>query len=152
MLRSFSKIHGLAGLRTGWGYFPADIAAILNRIRHPNGVTGPSIAAASAAIRDRGHIAAVRSANAALRGWFSDRLAALGLSPWPSHCNFMLLPFDSEATAAMVFQYLKQEGIMLRPMAGYGLGHCLRITIGAREEMESLLQALSVWRSRDGAP
>src|SRR6185369_7848204 len=111
MLRSFSKIHGLAGLRTGWGYFPSEIAAILNRIRHPNGVTGPRIAAAAAAIRDRGHIAAVRSANAALRGWFSDRLTALGLAPWPSHCNFMLLPFDSEATAAMVFQYLRADGI-----------------------------------------
>jgi Histidinol-phosphate/aromatic aminotransferase and cobyric acid decarboxylase len=81
MLRSFSKIHGLAGLRTGWGYFPAEIAAILNRIRHPNGVTGPSIAAASAAIRDRDHIAAVRSANAALRGWFSDRLAPSASPP-----------------------------------------------------------------------
>ena len=152
MLRSFSKIHGLAGLRTGWGYFPAEIAAILNRIRHPNGVTGPSIAAAAAAIRDRGHIAAVRSANAALRGLFSDRLAALGLAPWQSHCNFMLLPFAGEASAGAAFQYLKQEGIMLRPMAGYGLGHCLRITMGGREEMETLLQALSVWRSREGAP
>ena len=152
MLRSFSKIHGLASLRDGWGYFPAEIAAILNRIRHPNSVTGPSIAAASAAIRDRDHVAAVRSANAALRGLFSDRLAAFGLAPWPSHCNFVLLPFASEASAEAAFLYLKQEGIMLRPMAGYGLGHCLRITIGAREEMESLLQALSVWRSREGAP
>jgi len=143
MLRSFSKVHGLAGLRVGWGYFPVEIASMLNRIRHPNGVSAPGIAAAAAAIRDRAHIAAVRRANADLRGWFTAALRPLGFEASESHGNFLLLPF---ADAAAAYGHLKGEGIMLRPMDGYGLSHCLRVTLGMRGEMELLLQALAAWR------
>ena len=146
MLRSFSKIHGLAGLRVGWGYFPAEIASMLNRIRHPNSVSAPGSAAAAAAIRDRAHIAAVRQANADLRDWFTDALRPLGFETGQSHGNFLLLPFADAATAATAHGHLKRDGIMLRPMDGYGLSHCLRVTLGIREEMELLLQGLAAWR------
>jgi histidinol-phosphate aminotransferase len=146
MLRSFSKIHGLAGLRVGWGYFPAEIASMLNRIRHPNGVSAPGIAAAAAAIRDRAHIAAVRRANADLRDWFTGALRPLGFETGQSHGNFLLLPFADAARAATAYGHLKRDGIMLRPMDGYGLSHCLRVTLGIREEMELLLQGLAAWR------
>lgn len=148
MLRSFSKIHGLAGLRVGWGYFPEEIAAMLNRIRHPNGIGVPGSAAAAAAIRDRAHIAATRHANADLRSWFSSALRPLGFETSESHGNFLLLPFADEAAAAAAYGHLKGEGIMLRPMDGYGLGRHLRVTLGRRDEMESLLQALAAWPER----
>ena len=146
MLRSFSKIHGLAGLRVGWGYFPAEIAAMLNRIRHPNGVSAPGIAAAAPAIRDRAHIAAVRRANGELRDWVTAALRPLGFEAGESHGNFLLLPFADAAAAAAAYGQLKGEGIMLRPMDGYGLSDYLRVTLGMREEMELLLQALAAWR------
>jgi histidinol-phosphate aminotransferase len=146
MLRSFSKIHGLAGLRVGWGYFPAEIASMLNRIRHPNGVSAPGIAAAAAAIRDRAHIAAVRRENAELREWFTGALRPLGFEASRSHGNFLLLPFADAAAAAAAYAHLKGEGIMLRPMGGYGLSHYLRATLGKRREMEHLLRALAAWR------
>jgi histidinol-phosphate aminotransferase len=146
MLRSFSKIHGLAGLRVGWGYFPAEIGSMLNRIRHPNGVSAPGIAAAAAAIRDRTHIAAVRRANADIRDWFIGALRPLGFEAGESHGNFLLLPFADAAAATVAYGHLKGEGIMLRPMNGYGLSHYLRVTLGMREEMEQLLQALADWR------
>ena len=146
MLRSFSKIHGLAGLRVGWGYFPAEIASILNRIRHPSGVSALGIAAASAAIGDRAHITAVRQANADLRDWFTGALRPLGFEASESHGNFLLLPFADAAAAAAAYRHLKGEGIMLRPMDGYGLSRYLRVTLGMREEMKLLLQALAAWR------
>jgi len=146
MLRSFSKIHGLAGLRVGWGYFPAEIASMLNRIRHPNSVSAPGIAAAAAAIRDWAHIAAVRQANADLRDWFTAALRSFGFEAGQSHGNFLLLPFADAAAAAAAYGHLKRDGIMLRPMDGYGLSHCLRVTLGVREEMELLLQGLAAWR------
>ena len=146
MLRSFSKIHGLAGLRVGWGYFPTEIASMLNRIRHPNGVSAPGITAAAAAIRDRAHIAKVRRTNADLKDWFIDALRPLGFEAGESHGNFLLLPFADAAAAAAAYGHLKGKGIMLRPMGGYGLSHYLRVTMGMREEMERLLQALAAWR------
>jgi histidinol-phosphate aminotransferase len=146
MLRSFSKIHGLAGLRVGWGYFPAEIASMLNRIRHPNGVSAPGIAAAAAAIRDRAHVAAVRRANAERRHWFTGALRPLGFEAGESHGNFLLLPFGDATAAAAAYGHLKGEGIMLRPMGGYSLGRYLRVTLGTRNEMESLVRALAAWR------
>jgi len=100
----------------------------------------------SAAIRDRAHIAAVRRANADLRDWFTGALRPLGFETGQSHGNFLLLPFADAATAATAHGHLKRDGIMLRPMDGYGLSHCLRVTLGIREEMELLLQSLAAWR------
>jgi histidinol-phosphate aminotransferase len=133
-------------LRVGWGYFPAEIASILNRIRHPSGVSAPGIAAASAAIGDRAHITAVQQTNADLRDWFIGALRPLGFEPGESHGNFLLLPFADAAAAAAAYRHLKGEGIMLRPMDGYGLSRYLRVTLGMREEMKLLLQALAAWR------
>jgi histidinol-phosphate aminotransferase len=147
MIRTFSKIHGLAGLRVGWGYFPQSIAALINRLRHPNNVGTPAIAAASAAIADRAHSARVRSINATLRAEFSAALRALGLSPCDSQTNFVLLPFVSSAEAGSARDFLmRHRGILVRPMHPYGLEHCLRITIGTAEEMREVSDAFSAWR------
>jgi len=147
MIRTFSKIHGLAGLRVGWGYFPEPIAAVVNRLRHPNNVGAPAIAAASAAIADRAHIAAVRSSNASLRAKLIAALHGFGLAPCESHANFVLVPFASVAEAGSARDFLKQRGILVRPMHPYGLDQCLRITIGADAEMTLVIDALGAWRN-----
>ena len=146
MIRTFSKIHGLAGLRVGWGYFPRSIAALVNRLRHPNNLSTPAIAAAAVAIADRPHIAAVRAANATLRARFIETLRGIGLSPCDSHANFVLLPLVSPQEAGSAHDFLKSRGILVRPMHPYGLEHCLRITIGTAEEMNQVTDALASWR------
>jgi len=145
MIRTFSKIHGLAGLRVGWGYFPSAIAEIVNRIRQPNGVTQPGMAAAAVSIADRARMAAQRKTNAENRAWFAGELAALGLRAHPSQGNFLLVRFAGTPEAAGAYRFLKGEGIFLRPMSAYGLGDCLRVTIGTIEEMRELAAALKAW-------
>jgi histidinol-phosphate aminotransferase len=148
MIRTFSKIHGLAGLRIGWGYFPPAIADMLNRMRHPNAVTGAGLAAAAVAIADRGHAAALRDANAERRAWLARELARHGLRPYPSQGNFLLVSFQSGDRAGAAYRFLKAEGILLRPMAAYGLDECLRATIGSQDELVALRDALAAWRAR----
>ena len=149
MMRTFSKVHGLAGLRAGWGYFPPAIADVVNRLRHPNNVGSVAIAAAAAAIADRAHVEAVRAANADLRTWFLCELRQIGLAPCDSHGNFVLLPFASSGDAAAAKDFLKSRGILIRPMTAYGLEQCLRITLGTRDELAAVLDALRLWRGRN---
>jgi len=149
MIRTFSKVHGLAGLRVGWGYFPPAIADVVNRLRHPNNVGSVAIAAAAAAIADRIHVAAVRAANADLRVWFSAELRQIDLAPCDSHGNFVLLPFASSGDAVAAKDFLKSRGILIRPMTVYGLDQCLRITLGTRDELAAVLDALRLWRGRN---
>jgi len=152
MTRTFSKIHGLAGLRVGWGYFPEAIAEIVNRMRHPNNVSTVAIAGAAAAMADRAHIAAVRAANAALRTSFVEQLRQAGFMPCESHANFVLLPLASASEATAVREYLKARGILVRPMSAYGLDQCLRITVGAPDEMQAVGDALRAWRAGGHRP
>jgi histidinol-phosphate aminotransferase len=147
MMRTFSKIHGLAGLRVGWGYFPPAIAEIINRMRHPNNVSTVGIVAAAAAIADRAHIASARSENAALRSWFSGELRKVGLAPQESHGNFVLLSFPSAEDAAARNAFLRARGIAVRAMEAYGLQNCLRITLGSRDEMQVVVNAFQAWPS-----
>jgi histidinol-phosphate aminotransferase len=147
MTRTFSKIHGLAGLRVGWGYFPDAIADIVNRMRHPNNVSTVGIAGAAAAIADRAHIAAVRTANATLRTSFVAQLRQAGFAPCDGHANFVLLPLASAEEAASARESLKARGILVRPMSAYGLDRCLRITIGTPDDMQAVGDALRAWRS-----
>jgi histidinol-phosphate aminotransferase len=147
MMRTFSKIHGLAGLRVGWGYFPPAIAEIVNRMRHPNNVSTVGIAAAAAAIADRAHIAAARTENAALRSWFSGELRRMGLAPQESHGNFVLVSFPGAEDASAANAFLKTRGIAIRAMGAYGLHECLRITLGSRDEMQAVLDAFQAWPS-----
>jgi histidinol-phosphate aminotransferase len=152
MTRTFSKIHGLAGLRVGWGYFPEAIADIVNRMRHPNNVSTVAIAGAAAAIADRKHVAAVQAANAALRTSFVAALRQAQFAPCDSHANFVLLPLTSAAEAASAREFLKARGILVRPMSAYGLDRCLRITIGAPDEMQAAADALRAWRAEGRRP
>ena len=140
MLRTFSKIYALAGLRLGWAYCPPAIADVLNRVRGPFNVAAPALAAGVAAVEDVEALNRARAHNEIWQPWFSERLAALGLSLTPSVANFVLARFP-DADAASTF--LHSRGILTRKMGAYGLPQHLRITIGTGPEMETVAAALA---------
>lgn len=144
MLRTFSKIYALAGLRLGWAYCPPAIADVLNRVRGPFNVSAPALAAGVAAVEDTEAVARARAHNDRWLPWLSERLAALGLPLTPSVGNFVLPRFPDEPgrDAAAAFAFLQARGILTRKMAAYGLPEYLRITIGTDEEMEKVAAVL----------
>ena len=145
MLRTFSKIFALAGLRLGWAYCPPAIADVLNRMRGPFNVTAPALAAGVAAVEDVAAFDRARAHNQRWLGWFSERLAALGIPLTPSVANFVLARFPDEPrkNADAVFAFLQSRGILTRQMGAYGLPQYLRITIGTGEEMERVADTLA---------
>ncbi len=144
MLRTFSKIYALAGLRLGWGYCPPAIADVLNRVRGPFNVSTPAIAAGVAAVEDVEALRRARAHNDQWHPWFSQRLAELGLPLTPSVGNFVLPRFPDEPrrNAEAAFAFLQSRGILTRKMAAYGLPQYLRITIGTGEEMAKVAAVL----------
>ncbi len=145
MLRTFSKVYALAGLRLGWAYCPPQVADVLNRIRGPFNASAPALAAGLAAIEDVGALARARAHNERWLPWLSERLAALGLELTPSVGNFVLprFPDDPRHNADAALAFLQSRGILVRQMGGYGLPAHLRITIGTGEEMEIVAAALA---------
>jgi len=151
MLRTFSKIYALAGLRLGWAYCPPAIADVLNRIRGPFNVTAPALAAGVAAVEDVAALAQARAHNEKWLPWFSDKLAALGLELTPSVGNFVLPRFPDEPgrSADAAFDFLQARGILTRKMGGYGLPKHLRITIGTGEEMETVAAVIAEFMAQE---
>ncbi|MCB1520337.1 MAG: histidinol-phosphate transaminase [Hyphomicrobiaceae bacterium] len=145
MTRTFSKIHGLAALRIGWAYCPEAVADVLNRIRGPFNLSSPAIAAGAAAIEDGAHMEAAIRHNETWLPWLERELTQLGLRVTPSVANFLLIHFPRQAgrTARDADAYLKSKGIILRAVASYGLGDCLRMTIGTEEENRRVVAALA---------
>src|SRR5271165_6770503 len=150
MLRTFSKIYALAGLRLGWAYCPPAIADVLNRVRGPFNVATPAIAAGVAAVEDVEALKRARAHNDQWQPWFSQRLAALGLPLTPSVGNFVLPRFADEPgrDAEAAFAFLQSRAILTRKMAGYGLPQHLRITIGTGAEMEKVAAVLGEFVAR----
>lgn len=130
MTRTFSKIYGLGGLRVGWGYGPKEIVDVLNRIRGPFNLSAGQQEAAIAAVRDRDYMIRCRDENERMRNWLAEALAERGVPSDPSFGNFILARFGSEKMAKACDAALRSEGLIVRQVAGYGLPHCLRITIG----------------------
>src|SRR5437762_4998673 len=145
MLRTFSKIYALAGLRLGWAYCPPAIADVLNRVRSPFNVSAAAQAAGVAAVEDVEAFNRARAHNEHWLPWFSERLAALGLRLTPSVANFVLarFPDDPLRNADAAFAFLQSRGILTRKMGAYGLPQHLRITIGTGPEMETVAAALA---------
>lgn len=144
LTRTFSKIHGLAGLRLGWAYCPEGIADVLNRVRGPFNVSSPAIAAGVAAIQDQAHMEAAIAHNERWLQWLTSEISALGLRVTPSVANFLLIHFDGQPglTAASVDEALKARGIILRRVDGYGLPNALRMTVGTEAENRAVVSAL----------
>lgn len=130
MTRTFSKIHGLGGLRIGWGYAPREIIDVLNRVRQPFNLSQAQMAAAEAAVRDIAYTRWCQDENARWRDWLRGALVQMGVGCDESFANFLLARFDSADEAAACDAALKAEGIIVRRTAGYHLPECLRITVG----------------------
>jgi len=140
IVRTFSKIHGLAALRIGYLIAHPEVAETLNRLRQPFNANSLGLAAATASIRDTDHIADERDANQAAIQQLTKGLDVLNLEYIPSHTNFVTVKFkDSQS----VCEALLQHGLIVRPIANYGLGDYLRITAGAEGENRRLLDALA---------
>ncbi len=138
--RTFSKAYALAGLRIGYAISSNEVAAILERLRESFNVNSLALAAAEAALADSGHVARAKAWNLAEREWLSDRLRSRELDVLPSQTNFVLVDFRRDA--AEMEKALFERGVIVRPMGGYGLPQCLRISVGTREENQRLLDAL----------
>lgn len=143
VLRTFSKIYGLAGLRLGWCYGPEGVADALNRVRGAFNVSSIAQAAGIAAVKDQAFVRKMREANARGLEYVKTALEAMGLAVLPSVGNFVLARFPGgEAETARVYDFLKNRGIILRPVGAYGLAEFLRITIGTEDENRALIEAL----------
>ncbi|MFK7944323.1 MAG: histidinol-phosphate transaminase, partial [Paracoccaceae bacterium] len=146
VMRTFSKAYGLAGLRVGWGLFPSDIGIEVRKLLNPNNISGPAQAAATAAMKDQTHMRATVAETARRRTAFIAKLHARGFDAEDSHTNFILIDLGTPDAASSASDALRQEGIILRAMGGYGLGHCLRATIGAQSDMALAAEILGRWR------
>jgi histidinol-phosphate aminotransferase len=144
MTRTFSKIHGLAAARVGWVYCPADIAGVLNRIRGPFNVPGPSMAAAIAALGDAAHVERAKTHNEEWLGWLAREIRALGLTVTDSAANFLLVHFSSEngQTAAKADEFLQSRRIILRRLENYAIPGGLRLSVGLESENRAVVDAL----------
>ena len=143
MLRTFSKIYGLSALRLGWAYGPEAIIDVINRIRGPFNVSAPAIAAGAAAVRDVAFSEKTRAFNTKWRDWLAAELTKLGLKVHPSIANFLLIEFpEGKHNAANANSYLMDRGYIPRETANYGLGNCLRITIGLEEDNKAVASIL----------
>lgn len=142
MLRTFSKIYGLAALRLGWAYAPAHITDALNRIRGPFNVSAVAQAAGVAAVRDQMFIRNAREFNATWRDWLTKELTALGLAVIPSIGNFVLVKFTDAKQAEAANVFLTKRNLVVRDVVGYGLPEYLRITIGLEADNRAVVAAL----------
>lgn len=139
--RTFSKAYGLAGLRVGYGLSNPGVADLLNRVRPAFNVNSLALVAAEAALGDQAFIERSRAMNSAGRDQLRDGLVGLGAGVIPSAANFILARFDR--TGAELNEALLQRGIIVRPVANYGLDNYLRITVGTEAQNRRLLTALS---------
>jgi histidinol-phosphate aminotransferase len=143
--RTFSKIHGLAALRVGWGYGPAEMISAMDRIRGPFNVNLPAQAAAIAALGDAAFQAESRALVLKWRPWLTQQIGGLGLEVLASQGNFVLVGFQPvegrSAEAAEAF--LASRGILVRGLANYGLPGHLRITVGLEPHNRAVVEALA---------
>lgn len=141
--RTFSKIHGLGGLRIGFGYAPLKVAEAVDRIRLPFNVSVPGIEAAVAALGDAAHQQASRDLIHTWRPRLTQALRGFGFEVLPSAGNFVLVRFRDAEQAARANDYLNSKGVIVRPVGGYGLPEALRITIGIEDQNRAVIDALS---------
>ncbi|MFP4146662.1 MAG: histidinol-phosphate transaminase [Halorhodospira sp.] len=138
--RSFSKIHGLAGLRVGYAISHPAVAELMNRVRQPFNCSQPAQAAALAALLDPDHVERSVALNREQRERLRHGLEALGFIPLPSACNF--LTFDAGSRAPAIYEGLLRSGIIVRPVDAYQLPNHLRVTVGTPEENRAFLAGL----------
>jgi histidinol-phosphate aminotransferase len=141
VLRTFSKVYGLAGLRIGYGIGPAELLDEMNKIRGPFNTSGVAQAAALAAIDDAEHVRRSVESNRVGLAQLAAGLKGLGIKFVPSFANFILVDFGLETEP--LSEELLRHGVIVRPMRWMGFPNCIRVTVGTREENEKFLHALA---------
>ncbi len=139
-LRTFSKSHGLAGLRIGYGVGCVELIEYLEKVRQPFNVNSVAQCAAMAALDDDAYLEKARRIVSEGRNFFYDKFKKLGLEYLPSQANFVLV--DVGYDAGQVFQALLKKGIIVRSMKPYGLRQHIRVTVGLRTENQAFIRAL----------
>jgi histidinol-phosphate aminotransferase len=142
VLRTFSKIYGMAGLRLGYGVARPDVVEYIDRVRAPFNVNLVAQAAGVAALQDVDHVEKSRALVHAERPLLAESLKALGATVVPSQGNFVLADFPGRSGKDL-FEALLREGVVVRPLGGYGFPTAHRITVGLRHENEKCLAALA---------
>ena len=137
--RTFSKVYGLAGLRVGYALAAPGVADLMNRVRQPFNVNSLSLAAAAAALDDESFVRESYELNRRGLQQIAAGLQQLGLAQIPSYGNFVTFKVPE---AAAVFQKLLQSGVIVRPIANYGMPDHLRVSIGLESENARFLEAL----------
>jgi histidinol-phosphate aminotransferase len=149
VLRTFSKAHGLAGLRVGYGLGPAELLGYCARMRNTFSVSSVAQVAAMAALDDQHYIQRVVESNVVQSRVLSDGLSALGYRVVPTSANFLFCDLGEDAAA--VASLLQEEGVAVRPLGPWDAPHCIRVTIGTPEQNQALLQAVRRLGSRRSA-
>jgi histidinol-phosphate aminotransferase len=140
VLRTFSKIYGLAGLRIGFGITPPPLNEVLNRVRQPFNTNDLAQRAALAALDDDEHVERCRRVNEEGKRYLTAELEALGVTVVPTAANFFLI--DVAQGGPRVAEALLRKGVIVRPVAGAGLPTHLRVTIGTPTENRQFVAAL----------
>ncbi len=143
--RTFSKVHGLAGVRVGYSFSSADVADLLNRVRQPFNVNAMAQAAAVASLGDSEHIAESVRVNSAGLKQITEFCEDKGLAYIPSVGNFICIKVgahNEKLSAADIDEKLLQNGIIVRPVANYNMPEYLRVTVGTEAQNARLLEAL----------
>jgi len=141
LLRTFSKIYGLAGLRIGYGIAPEEIIRDLNRVREPFNVNAMAQKAALAALDDDQHLEESRNQVIKSRRYFEKELARLGLKPVPDQANFCFI--DIKVDSKEAFQALMKKGVIVRTGDIFGFPSYIRVTYGTDEQNKRFIEALN---------
>lgn len=145
--RTFSKIHGLAGLRVGWAYGPESVIDAVHRVRGPFNVNSLAQAAGIAALADESFEAKSADHNNAELDRMKPALEAMGYTVYPSVCNFLLIEFEDRdgKRATDADRFLRSRGIVIRDMVAYGLPNCMRLSIGTKKANDDVLDAFETF-------
>jgi len=150
ILRTFSKVHGLAGLRIGYGLAEREVISCLGHVRIPFSTSTAAQVAARVSLEDHAHVQRSVELNRRARQLMARELQALDLVVRPSAANFLLVEFGCDSE--LLFQTLLRRGIVVRPMRHPRLAKCARITTGTDEQLAALFEALRADRGRVMTP
>ncbi len=150
VLRTFSKVYGLAGLRIGYGIGPADLLEEMNKLRGPFNTSGVAQAAALAALDDVEHVRRSVESNRAGLAQLAMALKTMDVLFVPSYANFILVEFGRDAEP--ISEDLLSRGVIVRPMRWMGLPTAIRVSVGTREENDQFLAALDAARTAEPHP
>lgn len=145
VLRTFSKVYGLAGLRVGYGISAPEIIQTVEKVRQPFNLNSAALAAAAESLRDAAFVKKARKTNEAGMKLWTNALNRMGIPFWPSQGNFLLI--DTSAglgkRGTEIYESCLRRGVIFRPVANYGLAHALRISMGTRAENDIAIRALA---------